>query len=89
MTKINVDLTERKPGLGSIPGPRKHKFQATLQEAIEEAQERIRLAKEPFVIYYSERRHKTCRYRVAPAWKAHWRGEHAVWISDNVIPGNG
>lgn len=88
MTKINFDLTERKPGLGSIPGPRRHKYYPHLEEAIQAAKKAIDREGVVYVVYYSSRRHVTCRYRIAVSWKAHWRGEHAVWIAGGAIPGN-
>ena len=80
MAKIGLDLTRTKPGAGSIPGPRYHKYHATLDEAIEQADAMAAHKGEAITVLYSERRYRTCRYRCAPSWKGKWRGERQVYI---------
>ena len=88
MAKIDFDINITKRSDGPIPGPRKRKYYAHLQEAIDAAKKKIEATGEVYVIYYSGKRHITCRYRIADHWRGKWRGEQAVWISGNAIPGN-
>ena len=80
MAKIGLDLTRRKAGTGAIPGPRMHKYHRTLDEAVEQAGAMAKHKGEAIVVYYSERRYSSCRYRCAPSWKGKWRGERQVYI---------